>query len=65
MSSVIEGLGWLVKPFYYDDAASILEQRIIRMMLHLGMLRLGETPEGPVVMMTPWGLEAAVPKQLQ
>ncbi len=65
VSSVIEGLGWLVKPFYYDDAASILEQRIIRMMLHLGMLRLGETPEGPVVMMTPWGLEAAVPKQLQ
>ncbi|MGN7761802.1 hypothetical protein [Paenibacillus sp. 22594] len=65
VTSLVEGLGWLVKPFYYDDAASILEQRILRMMLHLGMLRLGETPEGTAVMMTPWGLEAAVPKQLQ
>ncbi|OKP82440.1 hypothetical protein A3844_12320 [Paenibacillus helianthi] len=65
VASLVEGLGWLVKPFYYDDAASILEQRILRMLLHLGMLRLGETPEGPAVMMTPWGMEAAVPKQLQ
>ncbi|MBW4082812.1 hypothetical protein [Paenibacillus sp. S150] len=64
VASLVEALGWLVKPFYYDDAASILEQRILRMLLHLGMLRLGETAEGPAVMMTPWGLEAAVPKQL-
>lgn len=63
--SLSEGIGWLIKPFYYDDAASILEQRILRMMLHLGMLRLGEGHEGPVVMMTPWGSEAAVPKLLQ
>ncbi|WP_151734491.1 hypothetical protein [Paenibacillus tengchongensis] len=59
VSSLVEGLGWLVKPFYYDNAASILEQRILRMMLHLGMIRLGESSEGPVVMMTPWGMEAA------
>ncbi|MEK5027338.1 MULTISPECIES: hypothetical protein [unclassified Paenibacillus] len=64
VSSLVEGLGWLIKPFYYDDAASILEQRILRMMLHLGMIRLGETPEGPVVQMTPWGTEAATPKRL-
>lgn len=49
---------------YYDDAASILEQRILRMMLHLGMLKLGEEAAGTVVMMTPWGCEAAVPKHL-
>ncbi|OKP93660.1 hypothetical protein [Paenibacillus sp. P46E] len=64
VDSLVEGLGWLVKPFYYDNAASILEQRILRMLLHLGMIRLGETPQGPAVMMTPWGLEAAMPKQL-
>lgn len=64
VSSLVEGMGWLIKPFYYDDAASILEQRVLRMMLHLGMLRLGETPGGPVVMMTPWGIEAATPKRL-
>lgn len=63
-ASLSEGIGWLIKPFYYDDAASILEQRILRMMLHLGMLKLGEEPAGTVVMMTPWGCEAAVPKHL-
>lgn len=65
VSSLLAGIGWLIKPFYYDDAASILEQRILRMMLHLGMLRLGETSEGPAVMITPWGAEAAIPKQLK
>ncbi|MEK4327658.1 hypothetical protein MKX70_17680 [Paenibacillus sp. FSL R7-0312] len=64
VASLSEGLGWLIKPFYYDDAGAILEQRILRMMLHLGMIRLGEGAEGPVVMMTPWGSEAAVPKLL-
>lgn len=64
VASLVEGLGWLIKPFYYDDPASILEQRILRMMLHLGLLRMGETAEGPVVMITPWGSQAAIPKQL-
>ncbi|MNF08094.1 hypothetical protein D3C80_2084210 [compost metagenome] len=32
----------LIKPYYYDDAQTILEQRIVTMMIHLGMLRLGE-----------------------
>lgn len=64
ISSLTEGIGWLIKPFYYDDAASILEQRVLRMMLHLGMIRLGETPDGPVIMMTPWGMEAATPRRL-
>ncbi|UQZ32392.1 hypothetical protein C2I18_01775 [Paenibacillus sp. PK3_47] len=64
VSSLVEGMGWLVKPFYYDDVPSIIEHRLLRMMLHLGMLRLGETPEGPVAMMTSWGTEAAAPKRL-
>jgi hypothetical protein len=62
--SLVDGVGWLIKPFYYDNAASILEQRIIRMMVHLGMLKLGETPAGLAVMMTPWGKDIAVPKHL-
>ncbi|MRN53367.1 hypothetical protein [Paenibacillus monticola] len=64
VSSLVDGVGWLIKPFYYDEAASILEHRIIKIMLHLGMLRLGETSDGPVAMMTQWGIEAASPKQL-
>lgn len=63
-ASLSEGIGWLIKPFYYDDAGSILEQRILRMMLHLGMVRLGEAAGGTAVMMTPWGCEASVPKHL-
>ncbi|WP_199614939.1 hypothetical protein [Paenibacillus alkalitolerans] len=46
----------LVKPFYYDSPQSILEHRILTMMMHLGLLRLGEHPEsGPVVEMTKLG----------
>ncbi|SET52034.1 hypothetical protein [Paenibacillus sp. NFR01] len=63
VSALQEGIGWLIKPFYYDDPASILEQRVIKMMLHLGMLRIGENSDGQVVKMTPWGMEAAVPKR--
>ncbi|WJH34187.1 hypothetical protein N6H14_30445 [Paenibacillus sp. CC-CFT747] len=32
----------LIKPFYYDSPESIMEQRVIRMMMHLGLLKLGE-----------------------
>ncbi|WP_317890746.1 hypothetical protein [Paenibacillus arenilitoris] len=45
-----------IKPFYYDDANTILEQRIMAMMVHLGMLRVGEHPShGAVVKMTKAG----------
>ncbi|WP_314001066.1 hypothetical protein [uncultured Paenibacillus sp.] len=30
-----------VRPFYYDDAASVLNKRVLGMMVHLGLLRLG------------------------
>ncbi|NGM81468.1 hypothetical protein G5B47_03480 [Paenibacillus sp. 7124] len=64
VKSLEHALGWLIKPFYYDDAGSILEKRILRMMLHLGMLRAGEAASGPVVKMTNWGMEMAQSKQL-
>lgn len=64
VKSLYGAMGWLIKPFYYDDAESILEKRILRMMLHLGMLKVGETAAGPIVKMTAWGMERAVSKQL-
>jgi hypothetical protein len=46
----------IIRPYYYDDKQAIFERRILRMMLHLGLLRWGETEEGEsVVRMTPQG----------
>jgi len=49
-------LGELIKPFYYDSAQSIFEQRILQMMMHLGLLRIGEAERlGQVVQVTKLG----------
>lgn len=46
----------LVKPFYYDSSESIVEQRILQMMMHLGLIRIGEDQEyGTVVQVTKLG----------
>ncbi|WP_028610550.1 hypothetical protein [Paenibacillus harenae] len=56
VESLREVLVPFIKPYYYDDANTILEQRILTMMVHLGMLRLGEHPiHGAVVKMTKAG----------
>jgi hypothetical protein len=45
-----------VKPYYYDQAEAIMETRLMTMMMHLGLLRIGEHPEhGTVVKMTKVG----------
>lgn len=55
-SSLGAVLGPLVRPFYYDTSESILEQRILQMMMHLGLLRIGEDERfGQVVQMTKLG----------
>ncbi|MCJ8011068.1 hypothetical protein MUG84_04830 [Paenibacillus sp. KQZ6P-2] len=60
VASLHEAIVWLIKPYYYDTAESILNERILGMMLHLGMLRIGESPEyGKVVQMTAWGQKVA------
>jgi hypothetical protein len=41
-ASLSANLCQLIKPFYYDSSESILEQRILQMMMHLGLLRIGE-----------------------
>lgn len=40
----------LIKPFYYDSPETVLQQRIIHMLMHLGLLQIGEHQEhGTVV----------------
>lgn len=59
-ASLYESLGWLIRPFYYDTPQTILDQRVIRMLMHLGMLRIGECEQsGTVIRMTALGLKAA------
>lgn len=55
-TSLSDVLGKLVKPFYYDTSESIFEQRILQMMMHLGLIRIGEDEEkGKVVQVTKLG----------
>ncbi|MFC5650793.1 hypothetical protein ACFPYJ_17090 [Paenibacillus solisilvae] len=45
-----------IKPYYYDQPETILEQRLLTMMMHLGLLRVGEHAEQrQVIRMTPMG----------
>ena len=56
LNSLEEVLHPYIKPFYYDTPESILRQRIIKMMLHLGFIRIGDLEgEGGVVQMTTRG----------
>lgn len=57
VQSVEEAIGPLIRPFYYDTPQSIFEQRILQMMMHLGLLRLGEDQQtGRVIQMTKIGI---------
>jgi len=56
VSSLYEVLQPIVRPYYYDQEKEVLELRVLRMMMHLGLLRWGETETGEtVVRMTPQG----------
>ncbi|MHA0855416.1 hypothetical protein [Paenibacillus sp. CMAA1364] len=55
LNTLHEALGWLIKPYYYDTAHSIMEERVIQMMMHLGILRIGKNEEETVVKITVWG----------
>jgi hypothetical protein len=46
----------LIKPYYYDSAESIYENRLLQMMMHLGLLRLGEDiKQGKVIQISKLG----------
>lgn len=56
LASLSDVLCKLVKPFYYDSSESIVEQRILQMMMHLGLIRIGEDHKnGMVVQVTKMG----------
>ncbi|WP_110932510.1 hypothetical protein [Paenibacillus bouchesdurhonensis] len=56
VASLFERMELLIKPFFYDTPESIFEERILRMMLHLGMLRIGEDDSRErFVQTTPFG----------
>ncbi|PAK53596.1 hypothetical protein [Paenibacillus sp. 7541] len=58
--SMQKSLCWLIRPFYYDSPHNILQLRVIRMLMHLGMLRIGESErDGTVIRMTALGMKAA------
>jgi hypothetical protein len=50
--SLIRCLSPMVKPFYYDNAETIVERRVLQMMMHLGLIRIGENADGKVVQAT-------------
>jgi|HigsolmetaAR203D_1030402.scaffolds.fasta_scaffold01107_15 hypothetical protein len=39
-----------VRPFYYDDPDAVLDKRVFKMMVHLGLLRIGEDGHGAAVL---------------
>lgn len=63
-SSLFAQIGFLIRPFFYDTPESIFEERILRMMLHLGLIRIGEDGSSErFVQVTPFGSQAI--QQLQ
>lgn len=55
----------LVRPFCYDSAGDVLERRVLRMMMHLGLVQRGETEQGEaVVRVTPEGRELVTGNRL-
>jgi hypothetical protein len=47
----------LVDAYYFDQPDDILEQRVLKMMMHLGLLQIGEHEDGTaVVQMKPVGV---------
>jgi hypothetical protein len=54
--SLSEVLCPLIRPYYYDTSQSIFEQRIVQMMMHLGLIRIGEDEmHGKVLKVTRMG----------
>ncbi|MGZ7445427.1 hypothetical protein [Paenibacillus sp. TH7-28] len=64
VSSLYGRIESLIKPFYYDAPAAIFEERILFMMLHLGMVRIGEDEQRErYVQATPFGHTAVAKLQ--
>jgi hypothetical protein len=56
IDSLYQILQPLIKPYYYDTQRDIMEQRVLKMLMHLGIVRWGEMAGGiRVVRITPQG----------
>lgn len=56
LESLYRTLQPMIQPFYYDHPEQILKIRIVQMMLHLGLLQVGEDQlHGPVVRVSKLG----------
>ncbi|RED60425.1 hypothetical protein [Cohnella lupini] len=56
VESMNEILQPLIRSYYYDTPRDVLERRILNMLMHLGIVRWGQTAEGVhVVKITPQG----------
>jgi hypothetical protein len=56
VSSLNQILQPLIRSYYYDTQRDVLERRILAMLMHLGIVRWGETGEGEnVIRITPQG----------
>lgn len=56
MDSLSNVLSRLIKPYYYDTSESIMESRVLNMLMHLGCVRIGEDERvGKVIQMTKLG----------
>lgn len=64
ISSLYEKMSMFIKPYFYDTAESIFEERILGMMLHLGMIRMGEDEQRErYIQTTPFGKSAVMTLQ--
>ncbi|WP_239614187.1 hypothetical protein [Cohnella mopanensis] len=56
VDSIFQILQPLVRSYYYDTQQDVLERRVLVMLMHLGVIRWGETADGiRVIIMTPQG----------
>jgi hypothetical protein len=55
-SSLFDALRPIIRPYYYDQEKDVFDRRVLRMMMHLGLIRWGEsTDREAVVRVTPQG----------
>lgn len=50
LSSLKQALIPYIRPYYFDSAEAILDKRIIKMMLHFGILKIGEHEQAGIVL---------------
>lgn len=45
----------IIRPYYFDNAEAILHKRIIKMLVHFGILQIAETEQGTAVKLSRYG----------